>query len=131
MEINKPQTILIVEDDVQLSTALQIKFIDEQFNILAAGDGAEGLSVALNDHPDIILLDLIIPKMDGMTMLKKLREDEWGKKVPVIILSNTSPENSTQLNDFIVNHPSFYLNKSQTSISEIAQKVKEYLNKEG
>lgn len=121
--------ILIVEDDTVLSQALQTKFTDESFTVLAAGDGEEGLSVALKEHPDIILLDVNMPKMDGMTMLAHLREDEWGKTVPVIILSNNSPDNSTQLNVLDATMPSYYLIKSNIDISEIVVKVRELLNK--
>lgn len=58
----------------------------EEFHALGAKDGEEGLELALKEKPDLILLDVIMPKMDGMTMMKKLRKDNWGKKVPIILL---------------------------------------------
>ena len=68
--------------------ALVDTFTREKFSVLQATNGEEGLTVALRDHPNLILLDIIIPVMDGMTMLRKLREDAWGKDVPVILLTN-------------------------------------------
>lgn len=85
---DKNKKILIVEDDRSLIDALNKKFYLEGFKTLLARDGEKGLERALSEHPDLILLDIIMPKMDGMTMLEKLRKDEWGKNVPVIILTN-------------------------------------------
>ena len=63
---------------------------DGSFSILQASDGAEGLAIALEKHPELILLDVIMPRMGGLTMLQKLREDEWGKDAKVIMLTNYS-----------------------------------------
>ena len=82
--------ILIVEDDQSLLQALTLRLERENFKIISARDGEDGLEQAKNLHPDLILLDIIMPRMDGITMLKKLRTDEWGKKVSVIILTNLS-----------------------------------------
>ncbi len=70
--------ILVVEDDVPELNALRDKFTREGFSILTAKNGEEGLAIALREHPDLILLDIIMPVMDGITMLVKLREDSWG-----------------------------------------------------
>lgn len=82
--------VLIVEDEVSLMKAILEKFKDEPFLTFSAKDGIEGLEVALKEHPDLILLDIIMPKLDGIGMLKKLREDDWGKNVKVIMLTNLS-----------------------------------------
>lgn len=74
----KEHTILIVEDDVPELNALRDKFTHEGFSILEAKNGEEGLATALREHPDLILLDIIMPVMDGMTMLVNLRKDPWG-----------------------------------------------------
>ena len=68
-------TILIVEDEVSQRKVLSAYLIKKGFAILEASDGEEGLRVALAEHPDVILLDVRMPKMDGMTMMHKLRED--------------------------------------------------------
>lgn len=86
----KKHSVLITEDDEPIRRALVDKFTKEGYEALGAEDGEKGLAMALDQHPMVILLDLLMPRMDGMTMLKRLREDEWGKDVPVIILSNSS-----------------------------------------
>lgn len=118
--------ILIVEDDTLLLDALTKKFDSERFTVTQAHNGEEGLQKALADHPDIILLDIIMPKMDGIEMMKKVRSDEWGGKVPIILCTNVIP------NDFITNavfatEPSYYLVKSDTQIDDIVAKVNEIL----
>ena len=95
-KINKK--ILVVEDEISLRKALADKFRREGFAVLEAKDGEEGLAVALKEQPHIILLDIVLPKMDGMTMLKKLRqENAWGKSVPVILLTNLSADDDSIL----------------------------------
>lgn len=85
------KTILIVEDDIALRKVLGDKLIEEGFIPLEAGDGEEGLAIALEKHPALILLDIYMPKMDGITMLSKLRSaDSWGKHVAVMVLTNSS-----------------------------------------
>jgi DNA-binding response OmpR family regulator len=79
--------ILIVEDEIDLREAMADALSEAGFTILTAADGAAGLSLAKTEHPDLILLDLMMPVMNGELMLKKLREDEWGQNAHVIILS--------------------------------------------
>lgn len=87
---NKKHTILIIEDEIDLRQLLRKKLTDENFNILEADNGEMGFKMAISQHPDIILLDIVMPIMDGLAMLKELRQDEWGKNAMVIILSNLS-----------------------------------------
>ena len=82
--------ILIVDDEAPLSKVLKDKFESTGFEVLTAKNGEEGLMKAVTQKPDLILLDIVMPRLDGMTMLKKLREDEWGKGVEVILLTNLS-----------------------------------------
>jgi len=82
--------IFIVEDEPTLLHILFDKFSDVGFQVFSAINGKDGLDLALKNHPDTILLDIIMPVMDGMTMLEKLREDSWGKKARVILLTNLS-----------------------------------------
>ena len=121
----KIPVILVVEDDDVFIKALRIEFEREKYEVIVGKDGEEGLSLALKKHPDIILLDIIMPKMDGIEMLQKLREDSWGKTVPVVILTNSS----TDTMQSVPLQPSDYLIKSNTDISEVVQTVKELLNK--
>jgi len=80
--------ILIVEDEVSLARVLEDKFEKEGYNVITAGNGQIGLDMALTDLPDLILLDIAMPVMDGLEMLKLLKEDKRGKDVLVIILTN-------------------------------------------
>lgn len=84
--------LLIVEDEKLLTEVLVDRFKKEGYEIRTASDGLEGLDSALKNHPDIMLLDLIIPKIDGIEVLKKLRDDPWGKNLPVIILTNVNDD---------------------------------------
>lgn len=83
--------------------------------------------VALLWHPDLILLDIVMPKMDGMTMLAQLREDEWGKTARVITLTNLS---DTEKVAEAIEHGSYeYLVKSDWKIEDVVAKVREKLGK--
>ena len=123
--------ILITEDDVSLRNALGQKLTNEGFAVFEAKNGEEGLEIALREHPDLILVDILMPKMDGLTMLKKLREDEWGMKAHFIILTNVSEID--QIGEAIklagVNgHESFeYYIKSEIQIEEVVEKIKQKL----
>jgi DNA-binding response OmpR family regulator len=120
--------ILIVEDEVSLRTALRTKFMHEEFDVFDAKNGEEGLNSALENRPDLILLDVIMPVMDGMTMLKKLRDSgDWGKHIPVIVLTNVGSDNNKMINDVTVLEPSYYFVKSDWNIDGLADKVKELL----
>jgi CheY-like chemotaxis protein len=115
--------ILIVEDEAALRNAVSDILSFEGFTVLQAKNGQEGLDVALKEHPDLILLDLIMPVMDGLTMLEKLRTDQdWGRSVAVILLTNINdPEKVAQATeagsyDFLV--------KSDWNIEDVVKKVK-------
>jgi DNA-binding response OmpR family regulator len=117
--------VLIVEDESTIIKALSSKLESDNLSVLLAVDGEEGLSKALSEHPDLILLDLIMPKMDGLTMLAKLREDKWGKQVPVIILTNlTDAKTETEAMKKGVHE---YLIKTDWTIEDVMKKVNEKL----
>lgn len=87
--------ILIVEDEVAMLKALAGKFKNENFDVVEAQDGAEGLEMALKEKPDLVMLDIIMPKMDGITLMKEIRSDRpWGDQVPIIMLTNLSDPES-------------------------------------
>lgn len=121
------ETVLIVEDERPLREALRKKMVSAGYAAITAEDGQAGLALALKQHPDIILLDQQMPVMDGLTMLGKLRADERGRTIPVIILTNVSPGGET-MNAAIANlEPSFYLVKNDWSLGAVVAKVKEVL----
>lgn len=122
------KTILIVEDELPMLKALSDKFKLEGFVALEARDGAEGLKTAIENKPDLIILDIFMPVMDGKEMLEKLRNDDWGKTVPVIILTNLNPDDKT-LDQLMKNGPSYYFIKSKWKLEELVGKVKKELEK--
>lgn len=123
------KTILIIEDELPMLKALSDKFTMEGFEILEAKDGAEGLKVAVSKKPDLIILDIFMPVMDGKVMFEKLRGDVWGKTVPVIILTNLNPDDKT-LDALMKNGPSYYFIKSKWKLEELVSKVKKELGEE-
>ncbi|MBU0661170.1 response regulator [Patescibacteria group bacterium] len=121
----KNKTLLIVEDEPTLYKALEMKFKSVGFTVLVAHDGAQGLEMAHEKKPDLILLDIIMPKMDGISMLEQLRKTSAGKKIPVIILTNLS--DSFKVEDALKNGVHDYLVKSDWHIEDVVSVVKERL----
>lgn len=124
--MNQDKTILVIEDEVSMRDALKDKLAREGFSTLEARNGQEGLAIALKEHPDMILLDIIMPVMDGMTMLKKLREDSWGKNAKVILLTNLRSNEKTV--EAIELGSYNYLVKTDWRIEDVVAKVQEELN---
>src|SRR3989344_4388979 len=116
--------ILLVEDDQILVHMYQNLLQNHGYDVTVAGDGEEGLKHALGDHPDLILLDIRMPKMDGMTMLKRLRQDVWGKSTKVIILTNLDASDNI-LKGIVEDKPTYYLIKSNTKPEEVLEHIKE------
>jgi len=125
MEYKSPKKLLlIVEDEEPMMQALTETFVSNGFRVDKAKNGVEGLGLALSDHPDLIILDLLMPEMDGMTMMSKLRVDSWGNKVPIIILTNVNPETNNMLQSIIKSQPAYYLIKSNVKLADILDKAK-------
>lgn len=119
--------IAIIEDDHSILEMYTLKFEVEDFVVVTALDGEAGLELIEETKPDLILLDLMMPKMDGAHMLKELRNKPWGKNIPVIILTNISgdeaPEILSELNviDYII--------KANSTPQAVLDKVKSVLIK--
>ncbi len=123
------KTILVIEDHAPVRMALVEKLQHEGMKTLEAKDGEEGLVIALQEKPDLILLDIIMPRMSGMTMLDELRKSgDWGKAVPVIILTNLNPDDKI-MREVVETEPVFYLVKADWKIEDVINKVKEVLEK--
>lgn len=122
---DKKQKILIVEDELPLLNVYADRFSNEGFLVFKASNGQEGLDLAIKEKPDLILLDILMPVMDGLTMMQKLREnDTWGKTVPIILLTNLSAEEK-KIKDIVnENQPAYYLVKLDWSLSAIIEKAK-------
>lgn len=119
------KVILIVEDDESMVEALAEKFSVSGFEVLTSKNGEEGLALAISKHPDIILLDIIMPKLDGLSMLKKLKKDEWGAFAPVVILTNLS--DNQKLAEALEIGVVEYIIKAEVKLSDIVLKVKRIL----
>ena len=122
---SKDKIILVVEDEVQILTALSDNLEFEGFTVLRATNGVEGLNTALKEHPDLILLDIMMPQMNGLTMLEKLRSDDWGRAVPVIILTNFG--DNEKVAEALGDDVSDYFIKSDIKLEEVIAKVKQKL----
>ena len=118
--------ILIIDDDRQLCDMYQHKFVDAGYGVMVAHDGKLGLVNAFETKPDLILLDVSMPYIDGMTVLRRIREDSWGKKVPVIMLSNLDATGDI-LEGVVETKPSYYILKVDSTPEEVLQKIKEIL----
>lgn len=121
-EINKPtvKTLLIVEDDDVLLRTLYLVFHKSGFTIATATDGDTALKMAQRLKPDIILLDLLLPKMNGFDFLKNLKSNPALEKIPVIVLSNLGEENIQKAKDLGVVD---YFVKADTSLNVLKDKV--------
>ncbi len=119
------KTILVVDDDNLVRMSLSETLTTAGFHVEIAEDGVAGLAKATALHPDLIISDVRMPGLDGMQMVEKLRADEWGKQVPVIILS--TEEKTTTINQALANGITVYLSKTQLSPDQIAEEVKRSL----
>lgn len=127
MESNN-RKILIIEDEKPMLDAVADTLKQNAFNVITADNGKDGLDTALKEHPDLLLLDIFMPKMDGLTMLETLRSDAWGHDVPVIILTNLNPDADQTIKSILDHKPAFYLIKSNVTLEQIVSKIKEVLN---
>lgn len=124
--MSNEHTILIIEDEKPIMSILKMKLNSEDFKTLEATDGESGLEIALKSHPDLILLDIMLPIMDGVTFLEKLRKNSWGNKVPVIILSNLNDAKTVE--ESRAKGVYDYLVKTDWKLEDVIAKVKSTLN---
>ncbi len=121
MEQNK--SVLIVDDEESLVNVLTRKFTDEGITAYQAFNGKQGLDIALEKHPDVILLDIMMPEMDGFDVMRNLQDDEWGKDVPVILLTNSSSIDTVA--KAVTSGMSEFLVKTDMRLDDVVSKVKE------
>ncbi len=124
--MDKQIKILLVDDDTFLSAIYAEKFESQDFVVLQAINGEEGLKMAKKDMPDIILLDLLMPKMDGFECLEKIKSDIELRDIPVIIHSNLGGRDDIERCMHL--GASAYLIKSHTLPHEAVNKVKAVLH---
>ncbi len=121
------KAVLVVEDEQVLRGALKEVLSKAGYGALEAADGEEGLKTALESRPNLILLDIMMLKMDGLAVLKALRQDAWGQAAPIILLTVLEPD------DKITQHiaedkPACYLVKANWKLEDVVRKVKEAMD---
>ncbi|HLD28570.1 MAG TPA: response regulator [Patescibacteria group bacterium] len=119
---DKVITILIVEDDIFLADLYRTKFELEGFKVYVANDGERGLELAKKNLPDIVLLDLILPKLNGFNVLAGLKQDKKLLDVPVILLTNLSQK--ADVDKGLKLGADDYLIKAHFMPSEVVAKIK-------
>jgi CheY-like chemotaxis protein len=121
--------ILLIEDDQFLRRACEIGLKKRGFTVLSANDGEEGLQQARSGSPNIILLDMLMPKLNGMETLAALKKDEQTRNIPVVILSNTSVDADIQKAKSL--GAAGYLVKASLSLQELGDRVVSFLEQTG
>lgn len=123
MTKNNANKILIAEDEKSIAKALQIKLSLSGFEVEIAANGEEALALMKNKKFDLLLLDIMMPKMDGFSVMEEMKKSK--NKTPIIILSNLSQEDdSSRAKD--LGAVDFFI-KSNTPLADIIVKVKKYL----
>lgn len=121
--MSEKKTVLIAEDEIAMLDALSNKFKKAGFNVLRAGDGEEAYEIAIAKKPDLVMLDILMPKFDGITVMKKIRaEQSWGSKVPMIILTNLNDHES--LTEAAENK-AFFLVKTEWKLDDVVELANE------
>jgi DNA-binding response OmpR family regulator len=117
--------ILFVEDETALQKAFGTILKEKGYEVISAFDGETGLKVAKEARPDLILLDLILPKIHGFEVLKKLKEEKETQGIPVIVLTNL--EDMENVDKALELGATTYLVKAQYSLEEVLEKIKKAL----
>jgi len=123
---NSDKKVLIVEDETLLANALEMKFKNAGFTVFKAENGQIGLDMTVSQKPNIILLDLMMPVMDGKVMLKRLREMPEFKTLPVIVLTNAGDVDTIRETKSYYNASDFLI-KSNVTPDDILNKVRDYI----
>jgi DNA-binding response OmpR family regulator len=122
---NQAKKVLIVEDDVFLSNIYNKKFSNEGFEVFTASDGKKAVIIIKQKKPDIILLDIMLPQMDGFEVLEEIKKDLEVKDIPVILLTNINEQDGIKkgydlgAKDYII--------KTFFTPAEVVDKVKKFL----
>ncbi|MCK5319876.1 response regulator [Candidatus Parcubacteria bacterium] len=125
---NNPIKILLIEDDPFLLSMYSIKFEAEGFVVVSADDGEKGLEAAKKTDSDIILLDILMPKMNGFEVLEKLKADERTRKIPIILLTNLNQKD--EIEKGLILGADDYLIKAHFMPSEVVTRIKKILGRD-
>jgi DNA-binding response OmpR family regulator len=124
MSENKKK-ILVVEDDGMISSMYKTKFEADGFIVFIAEDGASGLEIARKEKPDIIMLDIILPRLDGFSVLEEIKKDKNIKNTPVIMLTNLGTDEDKKKGE--KSGASDYLVKASLTPAQVSDKIRKAL----
>ncbi len=127
MQKDKKTKVLIIEDDSYIMDMYKIKFEASNFEVISASDGIMGLKVLEKKKPDIILLDIIMPKMDGFSVLKEIKGNPALAEIPVILLTNLGQRENIEKGFDL--GATGYIIKAHFTPSEIVKKIRDTLEK--
>lgn len=125
MADKKKKKILIIEDDEAISSMYKTKLEADGFLILTAFNGANGFELAKKEKPDIIMLDVILPQLDGFSVLEKLKNNDKIKKIPVVMLTNLSTEEDIAKGEKL--GAIDYLVKASLTPAQVSDKIQKHL----
>lgn len=118
--------IAIIEDDAVISQMYRMKFEADGFAVGVAGNGQDGVQLVKEFQPDLILLDMQMPVMNGSEALEVIRGEDWGKTIPVIVLTNLGEEEAPKNLRSLGIHS--YIVKADLTPRQVAERVKAALN---
>lgn len=118
--------IAIIEDDPVISQMYRMKFEADGFEVVVAENGREGIKVTKEFKPDIVLLDLQMPVMTGDEALSEIRAQDWGKEIPVMILTNLGEEEAPKVLKTLNVHS--YIVKAALTPRQVVERVKKALD---
>ncbi len=121
----KKKKILVVEDDAMISSMYKTKFESDGFDVLIADNGAVGFELAKKEKPDIIMLDVILPQLDGFSVLDNIKKDKNIKNIPVIMLTNLGTEEDKAKGKKM--GALDYLVKASLTPGQVSEKIKQRL----
>lgn len=128
MSTNKKASVLIIEDDSYISDMYRIKLESEDFEVAIAKDGIVGIKMLEKQKPDIVLLDVVMPKIDGFSVLKTIKRNPELKEIPIVLLTNLGQKENVE-KGFELGADS-YIIKAHFTPSEVVEKIKEILKKQ-
>ncbi len=117
--------VLLVEDDQWIVEMYEMKLKAEGFDVMVALDGKVGLELAIQEKPNLILLDVILPEMDGFSVLRNLKNEPFVRDIPVILLTNLGQDGDVKRGLDLGAQD--YLVKANFTPSEVVSKVKSFL----
>ncbi len=120
-----PKKILFIEDESALQKTLGEVLMQEGYQVVRAMDGEEGLRLAQTEKPDLILLDLVLPKLHGFEVLEKIKKGSDTKDIPVIVLTNL--ESTSDVEKAVELGATTYLVKANYDLEDVLKKVKNAL----